>query len=131
MNYIVIWLFWGGGGGCVVVGWLFRWRLVIVNMVGYSWVFLTTFYHRWKLWIVFVFIFLFLFWDDGSRKIRKHPARPKASNPYHECDEFCLKRVAGAEVQRDKEKTSFFACLRALAATSLNLILFPKCWENS
>nr|XP_048336833.1 uncharacterized protein LOC107427294 isoform X3 [Ziziphus jujuba var. spinosa] len=66
------------------------------------------------------FGFLFLFEDHGSARRddelnkkcdekKVHPSCPKASNPYHECDDDCVKRF-GVEPQQDIGKTgSIFA----------------------
>lgn len=61
--------------------------------------------------------FSFLFEDHGSSRRdselnkkydekKVHPSCHKASNPYHECDDDCFKRI-GVEPRQDIEKTGF------------------------
>lgn len=40
-----------------------------------------------------------------SQKGQIHPDCPNASNPYHECTETCLKKIAQGETRKDKKKS--------------------------
>lgn len=42
---------------------------------------------------------------------RVHPDCVNASNPYHECVEYCFRKIAEAKARKDKEETGLNVAL--------------------
>lgn len=51
--------------------------------------------------------------DEG----RVHPDCRNASNPYHECSEYCFKVIAEVKARNQKNEPGFLACYNFFAIT--------------
>ncbi|KAK8479973.1 hypothetical protein V6N13_090076 [Hibiscus sabdariffa] len=53
---------------------------------------------------------------------RVHPNYINASNPFHECVEYCFRKIAEAKARKDKSETGFGCCS---CDSELNGFLYP------
>lgn len=60
--------------------------------------------------------------DEG----RVHPDCRNASNPYHECSEYCFKVIAELKARSQKNEPGFVAYCNVFAVT-LSIITFSNC----
>ena len=60
--------------------------------------------------------------DEG----RVHPDCRNASNPYHECSEYCFEIIAEVKARNQQNEPGFFTCYNFFA-TSLNIMTFFYC----
>lgn len=52
--------------------------------------------------------------EEIARKLEErtvHPDCVNASNPYHECSEYCFRMIVDAKEKNEREKLCLFLCL--------------------